>query len=245
MKAPSSSRRTGLSLVVGLLSAVCSAQQPAGPVIPRETERDLHAGFADKISDAIRNYQDPNRRVFKFDLDADTNRDGTIDEEDNGWLEITPPGLVLTQGSMEKARLRLWSRFPYFPGNAVARMEICGINRDNDKGEFASLQEEMASTAHVIVWADKSKKVKLVDSRDPSKRAVEWHFTPGYIIQSRMGIPRDVYIEAVSPSGKSAGDIRIVVSVQPTSPAQGETAAKFYPSFDHLLVTVAKGASGK
>jgi hypothetical protein len=246
MKVPSTPYCLGTTLLAGLIASACTlqAQQPQLQV-PRETERDLHAGFADKIAESIRNFQDPNRKVFKFDLDADINRDGIIDDEDNGWMEITPPGLVLKPGDLERARLRLWSRFPYFPGEAIARMEIAGINRDNEKGEFSSLEEEMASTAHIIIWADKNKKVTLVDSRDPAKRAVEWHFTSGYIVQSRMGIPKDIYIEAVSPSGKYVGDVRVVVSVQPAKSTTGAPSAKFYPGFDHMLFTVTKPAGGK
>lgn len=246
MKVPSNSYRLGASLVAGLIVVTCSAQaqQPALPQVPRETARDLNAGFANRVAESIRNYQDPNRRVFKFDLDVDTNRDGSIEEDDNGWMEITPPGMVLAPGAVEQARLRLWSRFPYYPGDAVARLEIAGINRDNDTGEFASVQEEMSSTAHIIVWADKGKKVKLLDSRDANKRAVEWVFTPGYIIQSRMGIPKNVYIEAISPSGKHSGDIRLIATVQPVK-GRGQAGAKFYPSFDHLLITVSQPLGGK
>lgn len=223
---------------LGGAAALLQADNPKF-VLPRETDRDLEAGFEAAHAELIRGYQDANRKVFKFDIDCDTNRDGVIGEDDNGWLESTPPGFVMEQGEVQRVRLRLSSYFPYFPGTAVARLEVCGINRDNQQGVFASLEEEMNATGRIIVWEDSSKKKKILDSANPSMRVVEWTILPGYIIPGRTGIPSALYVEAARPSGKYTGDVRLLATLAPAPPASEDIPkVKFRSTHDHILFTI-------
>jgi hypothetical protein len=145
----------------------------------------------------------------------------------------------MVTGEMQRLRLRLSTYFPYFPGNATARLEVCGINRDNQKGEFASIEEEMAATGRIIVWEDKSKKRKLLDSANASMRTVEWMIQPGYIIPGRTGIPTELFVEAVHPSGKYTGDVRLLATLSPAAPASPDIPkVKFRSTFDHILFTI-------
>ena len=226
------------AVLLGGTAALLHADNPKF-VLPRETDRDLEAGFEAAHAELIKGYQDSNRKVFKFDIDCDSNRDGVIGEDDNGWLESTPPGFVMVAGEMQRLRLRLSTYFPYFPGNATARLEVCGINRDNQKGEFASIEEEIGATGRIIVWEDKSKKRKLLDSANASMRTVEWMIQPGYIIPGRTGLPTELFVEAVRPSGKYTGDLRLLATLFPAPPASPDIPnVKFRSTFDHILFTI-------
>jgi hypothetical protein len=207
--------------------------------LPPETQLDLNSGFVKKYKEMMQDLKHTTRRFFKFDLDADINHDGAINDDDSGWLEDTPPGLVIMNGTGATARLRLTSSFPYFPGRAALTLDLRGINRASDTGEFGSFEEEVKSTGHVIVWADNTKKKKLLDTMDPNKRVIRWFLEPGAVLPGKVGVPESIYIEATGISGKYAGDIRLMSSVEPAPEADGkEPEIKFLPAFDHLLITV-------
>ncbi len=235
-----------VAAVLALLSGVSYAGEGSGGldgkpfVLPSETQRDMGAGFERAHDEVMRILSDPNAnaKVWKFDLDTDINHDGFINENDSGWMEYTPPGMVMKVGTTAQVHVTLSCRYPFYPGSAVARLSVAGINRGNPTGEFASLDEEIHSTAHVIVWADAGKTHKLLDSADPAKRVVEWIVHPGYQLPEHSGVPTNVYVEALSPSGQFMGDIRLMGTMAPLPPAPGEKAYNFRVSEDHILFTV-------
>jgi len=210
--------------------------------LPPETQRDMGSGFERAHDEVLRVLADPNAnpKVFKFDIDADINHDGVIDDYDGGWLEYTPPGMVMKVGETTKVRVTVASRYPFYPGNAIARLSLAGINRGNPTGEFSSIEEEIKSTGHLIVWSDASKSHKLLDSADPSKRVVEWIIHPGYMLPEHTGVPTSVYVEAVGASGQYAGDVRLMAMISPQPAGPGERSFKFRVSEDHILFTVRK-----
>ncbi|MDB6075400.1 MAG: hypothetical protein JWO89_3040 [Verrucomicrobiaceae bacterium] len=236
-----------VAAVLALLSGVTAfAGSPSGGAggdptfrMPAETQRDMGAGFERLHEEALRLLSDPNAnaKIFKFDIDADINHDGIINDSDNGWMEATPPGMVLRVGEKAQVRVTLFSHFPYFPGSAVARLSLAGINRGTPTGEFASFEEEVHNTAHIIVWSDASKSRKLLDSADAGKRVVEWIIHPGYVLPDHTGVPTNVYVEAVSPSGQYAGDVRLMAVITPLE-VPNLPFYKFRVSEDHLLFTV-------
>lgn len=232
---------SGVAAYAGEGSAKAGGSLDGKPfVCPPETQRDMGAGYERLHEEAMRILSDPNAnaKVFKFDLDTDINHDGRIDEYDNGWLEYTPPGMVMKVGTTAQVHVTVSCRFPFYPGSAVARLSVAGINRGIPTGEFASLDEEIHSTAHVIVWADAGKTHKLLDSADPGKRIVEWIVHPGYQIPGHSGVPNNVYVEAISPSGQFVGDVRLMGTMEPLPPAPGEKGYNFRASEDHILFTV-------
>ena len=237
-----------VAAVLALLSGVTAfAGDSAGGgeqpfKLPPETQRDMGSGYEHRMEEVLRILADPNAnaKVFKFDLDADLNRDGVINEYDNGWLEYTPPGMVLKVGESTPVRVTLASHYAYYPGSAVARLSVAGINRAVPTGEFASLEDEIKNSGHIVVYTDSSKKKKLLDSADPAKRVVEWIIHPGFLLPGHSGIPSSVYVEATKPSGEFSGDIRLMAQIAPLPPGPGEKTYRFRPSEDHILFTVKK-----
>jgi hypothetical protein len=122
---------------------------------------------------------------------------------------------------------------------------------------------------HVRVWRDKDKKELLLDSKDPSKRVVE--FTTQYKTYPYnlpLAVPRFVFIEGAKSSPQYTGDIRLLCTVshrkikdaakpntiamtagkttQLVTPEQGNVNIKsFRTTFDHLLLTVQKQPTTK
>jgi hypothetical protein len=150
------------------------------------------------------------------------NHDGmiqNIDPADGGAFEATPPGMILGVGELTRFVIRLLPYRVDFEGEVVVTLEVEGINRGVKSGEFATLDEELASMGHVRVWRDKDKKSLLLDSRDPAKRVVE--FTTQYKTYPYnlpMTVPRSVYVEGVKPSPKYIGDIRVLCTVSHREP---------------------------
>lgn len=261
------------------LAAVCAfsfsstallAGDPKVPVDPAppalQTNRDIPSDFHKYFGQRVNSWRDRERQIAKLDMDADMNHDGTIsntDPADNGAFEATPPGLILGVGERSRVVIRL---VPYridFDGEVVVTLEVEGINRSSRTGDFASLDEELASMGHIRVWKDSSRKELLLDSRDPAKRVVE--FTTQYKTYPYnlpLEVPRFVFVEGVSSSPIHTGDIRLLVTC--SHRAIGETYAdlssgksgksgkvaepvpaekkgilkSFRTSFDHILFTV-------
>jgi len=234
---PSSAR---IAAVFALLSGVTLFAEDPLYKLPPETQRDMGSGYEKKHETALRLLSEPgsNVQALGFDIDTDVNRDGVIDYADQRWHEYTPPGCVLKVGETTPIKMRIFSHIPYYPGSAVARLEVCGINRENPRGEFASLDEEIHNTGHVIIWTDAQKSHKLLDSADPKMRVVEWIIRPGYILPEHTGVPNTVYLEAVGHSGKYAGDVRVMSTIAPLPAAKGETSYHFMVSENHILFTV-------
>lgn len=241
-----------VAAVLALLSGVTAiAGSPTGGAgtggdyssfkMPIETQRDMGAGFERQREEVLRLLSDPNAnaKIFKFDIDTDINHDGVINDSDNGWMEATPPGMMMRVGQTAQVRVTLFSHFPYFPGSAVARLSLAGINRGNPTGDFASLEEEIHNTGHVIVWSDASKSRKLLDSSDPARRVVEWIIHPGFVLPDHTGVPNNVYVEAVGPSGQYAGDVRLMAVISPLE-VPNEPFYKFRVAEDHILFTVTR-----
>lgn len=182
-----------------------------------ETHRDLPGSFHKYYGQRINSWRDSERRIAKLDLDADLNYDGTINNEDpadNGAFEQTPPGLVLGTGEMSKFIIRLRPYRVDFRGEVVVSLEVDGINRGHRSGEFASLGEELSSTARVKVWSDAAKSKLLLDSSDPNLRYHEWVVDETVYPANLPGIvPRTVYVEGISPSPRYMGDVRLLVTV--------------------------------
>ena len=237
-----------VAAVLALLSSVPVFAGDGAPTsgqsfkLPPETQRDMGSGYERRMDEMLRVFSDPNSnaKVFKFDLDADINKDGVINEYDNGWLEYTPPGMVLKVGETTQVRVSLASHYPYYPGHAVARLSVAGINRAVPTGDFASLEDEIKNSGHIVVYTDASKKHKLLDSADPSKRVVEWTINPGFLLPGHSGIPTSVYVEGTRASGQFPGDIRLMAQISPLPPGPGEKTYKFRSVEDHILFTVNK-----
>lgn len=241
------------------------AIDPAPPAV--QTNRDIPADFHKYYGQRVNSWRDRERQIAKLDMDADMNHDGTIsntDPADNGAFEATPPGMILGTGELTRVVIRL---IPYridFDGEVVVSLEVEGINRSVKSGDFASLDEELASMGHIRVWKDAGKKKLLLDSRDPSKRVIE--FTTqykSYPYNLPLEVPRFVYVEGVKPSPIHTGDIRLLVTCahraigeQPYADLSGKAGngktgktvepapekqpifKSFRTSFDHILFTV-------
>jgi hypothetical protein len=276
MKTVKKSQTKRFSTFAKIALALCAsgsgdllAQDSKGVVDPTspalQTNRDVPADFHKYFGQRVNSWRDRERQIAKLDMDADMNHDGTIsntDPADNGAFEATPPGMILGVGERTRVVIRL---LPYridFDGEVVVTLEIEGINRSDKTGEFASLDEELSSMGHIRVWKDSSKKVLLLDSKDPAKRVVE--FTTQYKTYPYnlpLEVPRFVFVEGVSPSPIHSGDIRLLVTCshraigEPTyadltsgktsgkegtpAPEQSKSIVKsFRTSFDHILFTV-------
>lgn len=234
-----------------------------------ETEMDIPSTFHRYFGQRVNSWKDTERQIAKLDLDADMNQDGVLsnsDPADGGAFEGTPPGLILGLGEMSRVVLRLLPYRVDFDGEVVVTLELAGVNRGHKSGEFSSFDEELASTGHIRVWRDKDKKVLVLDSRDPSKRFVE--FTTQYKTYPYnlpIAVPRFFFVEATGVSPKYTGDIRLLATVAhravgdtrpvvlntdpknaggknevlPVEPASGKRTLKsFRTAFDHLLLTV-------
>ncbi|MFC5453469.1 hypothetical protein [Prosthecobacter fluviatilis] len=233
-----------------------------------QTNKDAPADFHKYYGQRVNSWRDRERQIAKIDLDADMNQDGNLsntDPADGGSFEATPPGMILGVGELTRIVIRV---IPYrvdFDGHVVVSLEAEGINRGDRTGEYATLDDEMASMGHIRVWRDAGKKQLLLDTRDPAKRLVE--FTTSYKTYPYnlpLTVPRYVFVEGVRPSPKYSGDIRLLVTVSHRSadaqaaganalattagkePAPVEPEKKtlgiksFRTSFDHILFTVQK-----
>lgn len=265
----------GVSLASSLVALAFSplAVQAGDPKVPVEpappalqTNRDIPSDFHKYFGQRVNGWRDRERQIAKLDMDADMNHDGTIsnvDPADNGAFEATPPGMILGVKEMTRVIIRL---IPYridFDGEVVVTLEVEGINRSAKSGEFASLDEELASMGHIRVWRDATKKDLLLDSRDPAKRVVEFATQyKTYPYNLPLEVPRFVFVEGVSTSPIHTGDIRLLVTCSHRAigePAYAELSGKsgksgkiaepaaeekqpifksFRTSFDHILFTV-------
>jgi hypothetical protein len=189
------------------------------------------------------------------------------DPADGGAFEATPPGLILGEGELTRMIIRLLPYRVDFDGEVVVTLEVEGINRSVKSGEFSTLGEELSSMGHIRVWRNKDKKELLLDSKDPSKRVVE--FTTQYKTYPYnlpIAVPRYVFIEGLKSSLQYTGDIRLLCTVShrslggaaetvavtagknaaPVVPQQGNVNIKsFRTSFDHILLTVQKAPAAK
>ena len=235
-----------------------------------ETNKDVPSDFHKYFGQRVNSWRDRERQIAKLDIDADLNHDGTIsnrDPADSGAFEATPPGLILGEGELTRCIIRLLPYRVDFDGEVVVTMEVEGINRGVKSGDFSTLDEEIATMGHIRVWRNKDKKELLLDSRDPSKRVVE--FTTQYKTYPYnlpIAVPRYVFIEGVKKSPQYTGDIRLLCTVShrklnetvavtdgkngknaaPVAPEQGNVNIKgFRTSFDHLLLTVQKDPTPK
>ena len=253
------------ALLVFAAPAVADAQTTlALPERGVETQKDAPADFHKYFGQRINSWRDRQRQIAKLDLDADMNQDGVLsntDPADNGSFESTPPGVVLGKGELTRMVIRLVPYRVDFDGEVVVTLEVEGINRGSRSGEYATLDEEMASSGHVRIWRDKDKKDLLIDSSDPGKRVVE--FTTDYKTYPYnlpLAVPRFFFVEGVKPSPLYSGDVRILVTVSHRAPGQASytqmTSGKgaeppvvdapakkigiksFRTSFDHILLTV-------
>lgn len=269
---PLESRNLVLPVLLALLSACffnaadnkIFADTPSGAL---QTNKDVPADFHKYFGQRINSWRDRERSIAKLDMDADMNQDGMIqnnDPADSGAFEATPPGLILGTGELTRVVIRL---IPYrvdFDGEAVLTLEVEGINRGDKTGEYASLNEELASMGHIRVWRDREKKNLLLDSRDPAKRIAEFSTQyKTYPYNLPIAVPRYVFVEGVKPSPNFIGDIRLLVTISHRSPKESAkesakraelTSAKtpvetepdpktisiksFRTSFDHILFTV-------
>lgn len=238
-----------------------------------QTNKDIPADFHKYYGQRVNSWKDTERQIAKIDLDADMNQDGNLsntDPADGGSFEATPPGLILGEGEMSRVVLVLLPYRVDFDGEVVVTLEAEGINRADRTGEYATLDDEMASMGHIRVWRDKTKKQLLLDTRDPSKRVAE--FTTSYKTYPYnlpMTVPRYVFVEGVRTSPRFTGDVRLLLTVSHRGPrasnaaepqvkeiAQERTASKepvavvpepaklgiksFRTSFDHILLTIQK-----
>lgn len=194
-----------------------------------QTNKDAPSSFHKYFGQRVNSFIDAERQIAKLDMDADMNHDGmiqNIDPADSGAFEATPPGMILGVGELTRFIIRLLPYRVDFEGEVVVTLEVEGINRGVKSGEFATLDEELASMGHIRVWKDKDKKTLLLDSRDPAKRVVE--FTTQYKTYPYnlpMTVPRAVYVEGVKPSPQYIGDIRVLCTVSHREPQTDGTLA--------------------
>lgn len=251
-------------------AGIASAQEKPSDVFSGQTNKDVPADFHKYFGQRVNSWRDRERQIAKLDLDADLNQDGILsntDPADGGAFEATPPGLLLGEGEMTRLVIRLLPYRVDFDGEAVVTLEVEGINRASRTGEFQSLDDELAAMGHIRVWRDNTKKQLLLDSRDPSKRVVEFSTDyKTYPYNLPLAVPRFVFIEGVKSSPVHIGDIRLLCTVSHRSPytqqrlaaeiAKVSTAPKepvevapeekklgvksFRTSFDHMLITVQK-----
>lgn len=257
------SAAAAVALVAGLITPAFAQDKGVVVVDPNQlqTQKDIPQTFHKYFGQRVNSWRDRERAIAKIDFDADMNQDGMIqndDPADSGAFEGTPPGLILGKGELSRFVIRLLPYRVDFDGEVVVTLEVEGINRGDKSGEFASLDEELATMGHVRVYRDQAKKELLLDSRDPAKRAFE--FTTDYKTYPYnlpLAVPRVVYVEGVSPSPIYTGDIRLLVTVSHRAPGEVSpyalTASKeplplepekkigiksFRTNFDHILVTV-------
>jgi hypothetical protein len=235
-----------------------------------QTNKDVPSDFHKYFGQRVNSWRDRERQIAKLDLDADLNQDGMIqnnDPADGGAFEATPPGLILGEGEMTRMIIRLLPYRVDFDGEVVVTLEIEGINRSIKSGEFSTLDEELSAMGHIRVWRNKDKKELLLDSKDPSKRVVE--FTTQYKTYPYnlpIAVPRFVFVEGLKSSPQYTGDIRLLCTVshrslngaaEPVAVTEGKNAAPVVPqqgnvniksfrtSFDHILFTVQKTPAPK
>lgn len=262
-----------LALAAMSFSSLSHAGDGKAAVVPPEalqTRKDVPADFHKYFGQRINSWKDKERQIAKLDMDADMNQDGVLsntDPADSGAFEVTPPGMVLGRGEMTRVVVRLLPYRVDFDGEVVVTLEVEGINRSHVSGEFASLDEEIASMGHIRVWRDSQRKELLLDSRDPAKRVVE--FTTQYRTYPYnlpIAVPRTVFVEGVKTSPLHTGDVRLLMTVSHRGIGQqtaalppdvelssAKSAAKvpvaaeaprevviksFRTSFDHILFTV-------
>ena len=235
-----------------------------------ETNKDIPSDFHKYFGQRVNSWRDRERQIAKLDLDADLNHDGMIqdkDPADGGAFEGTPPGMILGEGELTRFIIRLLPYRVDFDGEVVVTLEVEGINRSVKSGEFSTLDEELSSMGHIRVWRNKDKKELLLDSKDPSKRVVE--FTTQYKTYPYnlpIAVPRFVFVEGLKSSPQYTGDIRLLCTVshrslngaaEPVAVTEGKNAAPVVPqqgnvniksfrtSFDHILLTVQKNPAPK
>ncbi|HSJ03695.1 MAG TPA: hypothetical protein VK956_14640, partial [Verrucomicrobium sp.] len=132
-------------------------------------------------------------------------------------------------------------------GDVVVGLEICGINRAAESGEFRSFEEEQQAVGRVRVWRDAARTELLLDSGNPQMRLIEFAISSDrYPANLPSIIPRSFYVEGVKPSGAYLGDIRLLATV--SHRGKGETTRGvdtpspplklFRTAFDHILLTV-------
>lgn len=215
-------------IAIVLVMATCSLQAADPRPIVTETQKDIPSSFHKYFGQRINSWKDTERQIAKIDLDTDLNQDGVLsntDPADGGAFEATPPGQVLGEGEMCRFVIRLSPYRVDFDGEVVVTLEVEGINRSAATGEFASLDEEIASMGHIRVWRNKDKKELLLDSRDPNKRIKE--FTTQYKTYPYnlpIAVPRFVFVEGVKTSPIHSGDIRLLVTVSHRAINQAQPA---------------------
>jgi hypothetical protein len=214
---------------------------------------DIPGNFHHYYGQSVNQWRDSERKIAKLFIKMDNNYDGTIDiadPADGGAFKSTPPGCMLGVGELSKCLIRLNPYRVEFDGEIVVTLEVAGINRGDESGEFRSFEEEQASVGHVRVWADPSKKQLLLDSADPHRRFVEWlpkWNTYPYNLPNE--VPRIVFVEGTSVSPRYLGDLRLLITIAQRVPGSKredylESRKKllkgFRTSFDHILLTVVK-----
>lgn len=228
-----------------------------------QTNKDAPSDFHKYFGQRVNSWRDRERQIAKLDLDADMNQDGVLsntDPADSGAFEATPPGLILGKGELSRFVIRLLPYRVDFDGEVVVTLEVEGINRGHKSGEFSSLDEEISTMGHIRVWRDQTKKQLLLDSRDPSKRTVEFTTSyKSYPYNLPITVPRFVFVEGVTSSKSFTGDIRLLCTVSHRGPDSQSQAVEvsaskepqeiqkepyklqiksFRTSFDHVLLTV-------
>jgi hypothetical protein len=228
---------------IPLIPALLLAVLPAGiqaqgdkatvtePGTPKQTKMDLPGDFHKYFGQRVNQFKDLQRKVAKLDLDADLSYDGIIngsDPADGGAFEQTPPGLVIGTGEMSRFLIRVSPYRVDFDGDVVITLEVAGINRDDETGQFTSLEQEVTNTGRIRVWKAADRKELLLDSADPNRRFIEWVADArAYPANLPTIYPRFFFVEGVKASPKHLGDLRILVTIShrnkgETRPPMGE-----------------------
>lgn len=178
--------------------------------------------------------------VGRVDMDSDVNYDGVIsnDGKDSGDLESSPPGQIIGPKLMTKFIFRITpingttnSNTPqedFDIEHLVVSLELrlLTIGRKTQGTPAA----ESAQAGHLRVWSDERGSTLLLDSRDPTKRRIEWDL-------NAAKAPGFVYVECAEPS--AASNLFALVLELDNSNRKGFTDRKISPSAarDWVLIT--------
>lgn len=142
-----------------------------------------------------------NTPLGKVGINADFNYDGQIWGTEGGNAKVTPPGLLIGSDEMTKVLLSCNPDPVYLPQEGSPKvvmrfhklaviLDVRGIDLSKKNGQYRSLDREIEKCGRILVWADKNRKILLLDSSDPTRRRLVWSYADS------VPLPH-VYVEGV------------------------------------------------
>lgn len=181
----------------------------------------------------------------KVSVTGDYNYDGFIDGRDIGMergLKEGPLGLVIGTDEMTKIKLTCVPTpkpdikigdpkidLKYYKLTVI--LSVQGINLNDRKGRWNSLEEEFDYCGRILVWSDETRSELLLDSSDVTKRTLMWPYSES------VPLPH-VYVEGVNASHPGAAHF-ITWELDDTHGRNGFQRAFGEPAvWDRIMVTV-------